>query len=249
MQNHKWIFITGLHRSGTSILYRCILEHPQISGFQNTNSPEDEGQHLQSVFPTAWELGGPGYFGFNPKSHLTETSPLVTESNIARLIDEWSPFLDTSRPYLLEKSPPTLVRTRFFQKIFPDSYFISITRHPVVTALATKKMARKRRTLSTLIAHWFHCHDLFHSDAKFLKNSCEIHYEDFVNAPNRTLCEIFKFLDLQPINASLEIKTGINDKYLNHWKTLSRHPFFRYVITRLRRKFADNCSEYGYTMP
>jgi len=49
----QYVFIAGLHRSGTSVLARCLREHPQISGFRNTGVPEDEGQHLQDVYPAA----------------------------------------------------------------------------------------------------------------------------------------------------------------------------------------------------
>jgi len=46
----KFVFISGLHRSGTSILHRILRSSEGISGFHDTNVPQDEGQHLQSVF-------------------------------------------------------------------------------------------------------------------------------------------------------------------------------------------------------
>jgi len=43
------VFVAGLHRSGTSLVHRCLAAHPDVSGFADTGVPEDEGQHLQTV--------------------------------------------------------------------------------------------------------------------------------------------------------------------------------------------------------
>jgi hypothetical protein len=77
MHGHRLIFIAGLHRSGTSVLFRSIRDHPQVSGFENTPSPEDEGMHLQSVYHPSGHYGGGGRFGFHPEAHLTEASPIA----------------------------------------------------------------------------------------------------------------------------------------------------------------------------
>ena len=45
------VFVGGLHRSGTSLVHRCLALHPAVSGFSGTGVPEDEGQHLQTVYP------------------------------------------------------------------------------------------------------------------------------------------------------------------------------------------------------
>jgi len=134
---NRHLFLCGLHRSGTSVLHRCLREHPSISGFENTGVPQDEGQHLQTVFRPAHALGGPGRFGLDPRAHLTEASELVTAANRERIAAEWGRHWDASCSYLMEKSPPNLLRTRFLQAIFPESSFITITRHPIATAFAT----------------------------------------------------------------------------------------------------------------
>jgi hypothetical protein len=33
MKNNEFIFLAGLHRSGTSLLHKIIREHPEVSGF------------------------------------------------------------------------------------------------------------------------------------------------------------------------------------------------------------------------
>ena len=73
----RHVFIAGLHRSGTSLLFRILRRHKSISGFEITGGAEreHEGQHLQAVYPTDQDLGGPGYFGFNEAAHGPESHP------------------------------------------------------------------------------------------------------------------------------------------------------------------------------
>ena len=56
----QFLFLGGLHKSGTSVLHRLLRAHPETSGFSNTGVPQDEGQLIQSVYPPAWMHGGPG---------------------------------------------------------------------------------------------------------------------------------------------------------------------------------------------
>ena len=165
-ERYRFIFLCGLHRSGTSPLFQILREHPEISGFRNTGVPEDEGQHLQTVFPPATIHGGPGRFGLMREAHLTEDSDLLTPENKLKLFKEWSRHWDLTKPNLLEKSPPNLIKTRFLQSVFPNSYFIVILRHPVAVSLATWKWARC--SLESLTAHWVRCHEIFERDRSHL---------------------------------------------------------------------------------
>ena len=119
VQAHHFLFICGLHRSGTTLLFRMLREHPLVSGFENNKEAtewlalDDEGQYLQTVYPPGVVFGGPGKFAFAPEAHLTEDSELLTPENKARLAREWFPFWDLNKRYLLEKSPPNLIMTRF----------------------------------------------------------------------------------------------------------------------------------------
>ena len=85
------LFVAGLHRSGTSLLHGILAEHPDISGFADTGVPEDEGQHLQSVFQPAKRYGGPGKFAFQPESALDESSPLISDANRDKLLAQDQP--------------------------------------------------------------------------------------------------------------------------------------------------------------
>lgn len=113
------VFLGGLHRSGTSILHRLLASHPSASGFEKTGVPEDEGQHLQTVFQAAKNFGGPGRFAFHPDAYLSEDDANFTsEADINRLSRQWGAHWNLSCDTLLEKSPPNMIRSRFFKLYF-----------------------------------------------------------------------------------------------------------------------------------
>ena len=75
----KHVFVCGLHRSGTTPLARSIAKLKGTTSFENTGVVMDEGQFLQDVYPPDVIYGSAGRFGFAPKAHLTEHSPLLTQ--------------------------------------------------------------------------------------------------------------------------------------------------------------------------
>src|SRR5262245_38005823 len=139
MSAHRFVFVGGLHRSGTTLIARALARHSSVSGFRNTGAIEDEGQFLQSVWPPERVFGGVGRFGFDPRAHMTESSPYNSEGTTARLCADWNRYWDLSKPVLLEKTPGNLLRMRLLARLFSDCQFIMVVRHPVAAVLATMK--------------------------------------------------------------------------------------------------------------
>jgi hypothetical protein len=220
LTSHHHVFIGGLHRSGTTVLYQCLREHPQISGFRDTGVPEDEGQHLQTVYPPGKAYGGPGWFGFYPAAHLTETADLVSDENRRRLFEQWALHWDLNKPVLLEKSPPNLIRTRFLQALYPGSSFIVATRHPVAVSLATQKWSGT--SLPELLEHWLVCHETFEQDRPHVRRLLTLSYEEFVESPRATLSRIYAFLGLSEHENQVEVRSHGNDRYLEQWRQLRK---------------------------
>ena len=243
--HHNFIFLCGLHRSGTTPLFRILREHPQISGFRNTGVPEDEGQHLQGIYPPARAFGGPGRFGFEPAAHLTEESELVTSHNKESLFEQWSKHWDLSREYLLEKSPPNLIRTRFLQAYFPHSYFIVILRHPIAVSMATVKWSHS--SLDSLLEHWVRCHRLFESDRPHLKRVLIVRYEDLIRARVPTLEQICSFLKLHS-PALGQLDPNGNERYFAAWRTFTEKGEGRVILRDLVAKYESAVREYGYSL-
>ena len=78
----------------------------------------------------------------------------------------WERYWDTDKPIRVEKTPGNLLKTRFLQAMFPNSYFIVITRHPVAVSMANQKWKVDLASLHKLFDHWLHCHALFDEDKK-----------------------------------------------------------------------------------
>ena len=190
---NRFVFVAGLHRSGTTLLARLLAAHPEISGFSGTGAPADEGQHLQSVYPSDHEYGRPGRFGFAPEMHLTESSPLASEKSARMLYEQWSPHWDLSRTLLLEKSPPNLIKTRFLQALYPGAAFVVIVRHPIPVSIPTAKWRGTRR-YDRMFEHWLRCHALFEADCEHLDRVHVLTYEQLVRDPAGVLRAIFEFL-------------------------------------------------------
>ena len=246
MQEKKFIFISGLHRSGTSLLYKILKEQDEISGLSKTNELEDEGQHVQTVYKPAYEFGGVGKFGFDINARLDENSKLINEINRKKLFNEWSRFWDLEKNILLEKSPPNIIRTRFLQKMFPNSYFINITRHPIATSIASKKWSKT--SLDELISHWIKCHEIFNEDKKMIRNIINIKYEDLINNNEEILAQLSKFLKLNIKIPKIEIRKGINDKYFKIWIKKSKSIFTKYRISKIIKKHNSDIEKFDYSL-
>jgi Sulfotransferase family len=247
MESHRFVFLAGLHRSGTTLLARLLAAHPEISGFSDTGAPADEGQHLQTVYPSDHEYGRPGRFGFAPEMHLTESSPLVSEQNAAALLEEWSPHWDLSRPLLLEKSPPNLLKTRFLQALYPGSAFVVIVRHPIPVSIPTAKWRGTRR-YDRLFEHWLRCHALFDADREHLERVHVLQYEQLVRDPATELRRIFGFLELDPIPPSEPVDTGANAKYFGRWNELKRDLRMRAYLDLVSLWYERRMRRYGYSL-
>jgi hypothetical protein len=244
LNDHRFVFIAGLHRSGTSFFHKALQQHTAVSGFRNTGVPEDEGQHLQSLYPTGMAFGGPGRFAFHPAAHMDETSPLCSATSARRLFSEWAPFWDLDKPVLIEKSPPNLLKTRFLQALFPRSWFVVILRHPVAVTLATFK--NRGANLDEAIRHWLHAHMLLEQDRRHLLNVLVVRYEDLVRDPHRVTDQVFRFIELEPCRVAMDIDAGSNPRYFSAWEEIQRQD--KAAMARLIDRYSPAVESMGYSL-
>jgi hypothetical protein len=245
IEDREFIFLAGLHRSGTSLLHEIIREHPEISGFSGTGAPEDEGQHLQSVYKPAKAFGGPGQFVFDIRSYMDESHPLATHKSADAIFKQWSTYFDLSRRYFIEKSPPNIIRTRFLQKIFPRSKFIVILRHPLAVSYATKKWSRN--SIPLLLEHCLLAYEILFDDLKNIAHAYIIRYEDFVANPQYSIDDIFLFLGLKSILIDRDIMKDVNGKYFSIWDT-DRKISNNRIFNRIANDFEARANRFGYSI-
>jgi hypothetical protein len=216
LSGHQLVFIGGLHKSGTSLTHRLLRAHPDVSGFTNTGAIQDEGQHLQHVYPTARTYGGPGFFAFDDRAHLTEQSDLSSSASSAALFDDWTRYWDLSKAVLVEKSPPNLIQSRFLQSLFPGAKFVFIVRHPITVSRATQKWSRQSDT--ELVRHWLVAHRILLDDLAHLDHWAWLRYEDLIANPNAMLRALWNFIGLAPIPPAESIDVEIDARYLSQYE-------------------------------
>jgi hypothetical protein len=251
----RHLFIGGLHRSGTTPLARVLSQHPEISGLTGTGVSEDEGQHLQDVYPRIRAHGGMGRFANDPAAHLTAASSLVSQASADRLLAAWSPYWDVTKRLLLEKSPGNLIMTTFLQALFPGSAMIVVIRHPIAVALAMQKWnpliitrnGRRRTTLAGLVRHWLRAHALLRADAPAVERLHVVRYEDLVASPTARLADIADFLELaSPLDGS-SLKSGMGNRYQEDWDAAPRRNALRRRIrASIEHRYGLAVAEYGY---
>ncbi len=257
---HRFVFIGGLHRSGTSAICAMIGAHPQASRLEHTGQIEDEGQFLQSVYPIDDVLGGAERFALHPQAHLTEQSPLV-EGAGAKLFEAWAPYWNLSKPVLCEKTPANMVRSRFLQAAFPNASFIFVSRHPVACALAIRKWEYSlyRQPLELLIRNWIASHRYMREDLPHLRRALSLRYEDITADPVSGVRRIEDFLKIDPGLSPYRLKQGMNKRYFETWtkRSFRKGPQrFRNVLKRIwceaevrliEMRYERVINEFGYS--
>ena len=244
-EDQQLVFVGGLHRSGTTLLARLLAAHPDATGLAQTGAPEDEGQHVQSVYPAAERHGGTGRFALKARAHLTEDSPLATPENARRLWDEWAPYWDSDKRFLIEKSPPNLVMGRFLQALYPSAAFVFIVRHPVTVTLATRKW-RKRTSLNRLMSNWFVAHDRASDDLAHLTRVHVVSYEWLLADPASTMTEVSRFLGMHGAIDTSTVDAGGSTRYELEWKTMVAEG--NRGAVRAHDRFAARAKAFGYDL-
>ncbi len=239
------VFVGGLHRSGTTLLARLLASHPDATGLEGTGVPEDEGQHLQAVYPAAERLGGSGRFAINSGAHMIETAPQSTRENAQQLWDAWRPYWDSDRSFLIEKSPPNLMKGRFLQALFPSASFVFIVRHPVTVTLATRKW-RRRTSLPKLMENWFAGHDVARDDLPHLQRVHLVSYEWLLADPTSTMAEVADSLSMTGEVDVSSVDGSGSDLYEKQWRELLASK--NRGATKAHRLYCERAKALGYDL-
>ena len=205
---HRYLFIAGLHRTGTSLLAGLLGAHPEIASIRDAPVPENEGCYLQGAIAHDALAGRPGHYATDPAQHLVEGGRYDRLEVRGRLEADWSPWF-ADRPWRLEKSPVNLTRMRLYQQLFPLSHFIVITRHPEKMAAALAKWSD--RSPSDLIDYALNAYRLAGQDGERLHHLFWLRYEDLVADPAAWLDAIAMWMGLSSIEPAIAVRDGNRD--------------------------------------
>jgi hypothetical protein len=117
---------------------------------------------------------------------------------------------------------------RFLNKIFPDSKFILLLRHPIVVSYATKKWCDD--PILHILHHSITAYEIAMKDSRHINNILTIKYEDLISNPTKTVKKVYHFLELPFEKVEHEIKNNIDRKYFK---------IFRSERKRLKNLFSN----------
>lgn len=232
-RRHRYVFVGGLHRSGTSLVADLIGRHGDVSVIEGAPVPENEGVYLQGAIPHTARMGTPGAFAFDDAQHLTETSGYNTLATRDYLEAQWGEWYDPHRPWRIEKSPVNLLRARLYQQLLPTSQFVFVVRHPVAVSQATRKWTSSGP--EHLLAHWETAHARLLGDLPDIHAWLILRYEDLVADPAASMARVWTFLGLDaPISAIDDVETSRSDAYFEAAPHYPAH--------------SDVAARFGYTL-
>lgn len=202
MQNP--IFVVGCNNSGTTILWKTLLSHPEVCG------PSVEGQDLIGLPDSMKHFFGKETFRlfasdrFNNAYRRTEQNYNVQEAELIRSI-----YLKhhIGEIRFIEKSPSNSVRTRYLQSIFPQAQFIILVRNGYAVCEGTVRkrffdperphMAGLKTSYREAANHWENVNSQLFSDIEYLNSYLVLSYESLVTQPLLALARICKFSNLR----------------------------------------------------
>lgn len=222
------LFVVGLNKSGTSLLYLVLCRHPQLSGIRAQSQSTGKARrtriylpdynlsegHKISALPAKLKTHEKSYQFAHPRYvaqyRLTEAD--VEPGDRRQVSSAYRGAMTDARKRLVEKSPPNLVRTRYLQALFPDASFVAIVRHPFANVSENAKKYEKWGPAADQARHWANAHRLFLEDRQSLRRCLTIRYVDFVADPVGVLAAIEEHCGLTPADLSqdIDISTDIN---------------------------------------
>lgn len=181
---HTYLFILCPPASGSTLLWRILQTSPHVSAFRL------EGQALAKEYlftPDRWD----------PEKK-------IPWDQVKR---KWQAAWDVSKPILLEKSPPHLVRARQIEEHFPDSRFIVMVRNPYAFCEGLRRRWLKKTDLGELARNWVRWAGHQSVNRRTLACSVFFTYEDLCDRPRETCVRLIRFLpELEALSFENEFK-------------------------------------------
>ncbi|WP_290526323.1 sulfotransferase [Alcanivorax sp.] len=139
----------------------------------------------------------------------------------------------------------TFLRTRFFQKLFPNSKFIVILRHPLAVSFATQKWSKT--SIKSLLDHTLLGYEIFMNDMGYLRNVYVLRYEDFVANPQDEIDKVYDFLDLESLHIQHAVKPNVNEKYFSMWES-NRKSLLKRLLFPVNGDLEKRANKFGYSL-
>lgn len=186
-KNGYWLFVLGVNNSGTTLLSKILETHPFI------RSLPQEGQLLTNAFPRPDKLNVVRIWTERANHFRWDEDHDSTPALKAKI--DWYKLYPKRPGILLEKSPPNTLRSRWLQKYFKPSKFITIIRNPYAVCEGMRR--RNGYAIERSARHWLNANLLLNKDMPYLRECIEITYEELTEETVTCLKRIQEFLFLR----------------------------------------------------
>jgi len=200
---NRFLFVLCPPFSGSTVLTRILMSSPNVS--VNNHLSNNEGQFL----PELSDIMRKSIWNVDAKY------PWPTIKKV------WQLYWDKTKPILLEKSPPNLIRALEIEEHFENAFFLISIRNPY--AFCEGVIRRKVHDPITAAKFWLKCAVKQRQNHSELSQSFLITYEDLVDHPSDTCKKIIarlpdlSSLDYQSIFKVHNVEN--RDCYLQNFNT------------------------------
>jgi hypothetical protein len=237
--------LLGLNKSGVSLLWRSLRKHPDLEAVRFDDAslggpaPGLAGNALPRKLRSSQHLHCFCHPAYLPNFRLTEADvePGDREAVTAALV---SAISDPTRR-VIDASPANLVRSRFFQALFPDARFVAIVRDPYATVSANCLRRTRWGTVEEQSLHWAVGYDLLRADRKRLKHCLLVCYEDLIRDARATLDAVCRHCLIEFVPAMLDSPSA--DSESNERLIGLLEPHDRVIVSKTCRR---TMRKFGY---
>jgi sulfotransferase family protein len=200
------VFITGVARSGTTLLSEILSNHSELAITHETHYFRKYWNKNSNVNQTLFKsfLSSPEFaqFGFSEeeinfiKKQVSDNQKDIVDGTIFDLIG--SKFINKKKKkYWGEKTPSHHLHIPLIATLFPDAKFICIIRDPRDICLSLKKVPFNTGSPISIARRWKRYIKLsFEYKTKYKDRYLEIKYEDLLNSPKDILEKICDHIGL-----------------------------------------------------
>jgi len=190
-RRHRWIFVSGVNRSGKTTLTNLFANHPRVTVVPNASN-------MSAALPNSISEGCP-HVWMERRARFRLTEDDVPRVDHRRLVFDWLTFRWRPGPVIVVESDLPAVQTRWLQAVLPTARFIGMVRNGYAVAQGLR--LKEGFSIERCARQWSHATELMLDDAAVLRHFLLVTYEEFTAAPLATAARIAAFIgiDVEPV--------------------------------------------------
>ena len=221
------VFVVGIFRSGTSLLYALLNQHPQIALMFECNVFEFPEVLSKRRFNGNWLERQEFYNKALSRHRLIFANRLAGLENVRTPEDLYRVYGDGKQAQLVgEKSPPYCKRLRQLARRYPNASFILIWRDPVETYRSIREAARSVPFFERIgVSRFVFAQEQMVRQAAELtfagKRMHHVRYGDLVDRPEEICRGVCQFLNIAFEKTMLNLANAdLSATHQNHRRQL-----------------------------